>query len=540
MPTPTINLGPYLINVPTETEKGHIRDSLDIGSAALLQGRFLDNTRLEFVDPNNSTRSIILDKTLFGSAVADRLRFARAVNVTGEVTTGSPIPLFDGTEDINLPITINAGAIVESKLAADSVVASKIKDGEITPLKLTANAPDWSGVNLSIFNPGIEFNNGITSDINCSIDFHSSFPKVTYDTRIRRNAGINGDFSILNAGNGAIKIGGLTIASDNTVTSSRQIIGGIEIIGNQINGTFANNAEIAINYENSDSTIANFLNTTIYNGKRETVSKFFGETKTLETYGPCRSITAGQLGWNTAGLESRANTGNALIALHAPAAGAGTAALLKHVRGGDGIEIRNADDTIYAQLKSARITSNDGVVINGVQPTLYLQDTDHRSAMVHVNSNVFYVLRGDGTNSLGWATATLNGPWPMELNLENNYATFGGGMKINGTLSVTGDVIAYSTSDKNLKTNIKNIESPLSKVKKINGVTFDWDASKQETFTGSDVGVIAQEIEAILPDAVTTRDNGYKAVKYEKIIPLLIESIKELKAEIDELKLLIK
>ena len=54
--------------------------------------------------------------------------------------------------------------------------------------------------------------------------------------------------------------------------------------------------------------------------------------------------------------------------------------------------------------------------------------------------------------------------------------------------------------------------------------------------TGHDVGVIAQEIEEVLPEVVQTRDNGYKAVKYEKIVPLLIEAIKELKQEIEELK----
>ena len=53
---------------------------------------------------------------------------------------------------------------------------------------------------------------------------------------------------------------------------------------------------------------------------------------------------------------------------------------------------------------------------------------------------------------------------------------------------------------------------------------------------GHDIGVIAQEIEEILPDVVETRDNGYKAVKYEKIVPLLIEAVKNQQKQIEELK----
>jgi hypothetical protein len=92
---------------------------------------------------------------------------------------------------------------------------------------------------------------------------------------------------------------------------------------------------------------------------------------------------------------------------------------------------------------------------------------------------------------------------------------------------VAGDIVAFYTSDKALKDNIKKIDKPLEKITKLNGVTFEWN-DKQCTHTGKDVGVIAQDVEQVIPEAVTTRENGYKAVKYEKIIPLLIESIKEL------------
>ena len=109
-----------------------------------------------------------------------------------------------------------------------------------------------------------------------------------------------------------------------------------------------------------------------------------------------------------------------------------------------------------------------------------------------------------------------------------------GGVGIGGDLFVGGDIAAYATSDQRLKDNITPIPNALNKVLSISGNIFDWnDKSEKE---GTDLGVLAQEVLEVLPEAVTTRDNGYLAVRYEKLVPLLIEAIKELKAEIDELK----
>ena len=111
------------------------------------------------------------------------------------------------------------------------------------------------------------------------------------------------------------------------------------------------------------------------------------------------------------------------------------------------------------------------------------------------------------------------------------------GVDIAGALTVTGDITAYYSSDKRLKTNIDAIESPLTKLSKISGYTFDWrEEHGVHTNKGRDIGVIAQEIEEVLPEIVVERDNGYKAVRYEKIVALLIECIKEQQVQIDELK----
>ena len=107
-----------------------------------------------------------------------------------------------------------------------------------------------------------------------------------------------------------------------------------------------------------------------------------------------------------------------------------------------------------------------------------------------------------------------------------------------GRIDASNDVVAFSTSDLRLKYNIVPIPNPIAKIEAIGGYTFDWKPEHKDLhgFEGHDVGVIAQEIEVILPEVVTTRDSGYKAVKYEKIVPLLIEAIKDLQKQIDELK----
>jgi len=106
---------------------------------------------------------------------------------------------------------------------------------------------------------------------------------------------------------------------------------------------------------------------------------------------------------------------------------------------------------------------------------------------------------------------------------------------VTGTLQVTDDITAFWSSDERLKDNITPIDDPLSKVLSISGNTFDWNDNSRKT--GShDVGLIAQEIEKVLPEAVIERPDGYLAVDYIKVVPLLVEAVKELSAKIDSLQ----
>lgn len=103
-----------------------------------------------------------------------------------------------------------------------------------------------------------------------------------------------------------------------------------------------------------------------------------------------------------------------------------------------------------------------------------------------------------------------------------------------GDVSADGDVAASVSSDIRLKEDIKPIQDALGKVNKLSGNTFKWKDCA--TYNGDDVGVIAQEVQEIVPSAVKERYDGYLKVDYTRLVPLLLESIKELSAKVQELE----
>jgi len=105
-----------------------------------------------------------------------------------------------------------------------------------------------------------------------------------------------------------------------------------------------------------------------------------------------------------------------------------------------------------------------------------------------------------------------------------------------GDLHVDGDVIAFSTtvSDERLKENIQVVDNALDKVSQLKGVTFDWKKDGEHS-----AGLIAQDVEKVLPSAVKEKglpfkaddDQEYKTVEYSQVTSLLVEAIKELREE---------
>ena len=153
-------------------------------------------------------------------------------------------------------------------------------------------------------------------------------------------------------------------------------------------------------------------------------------------------------------------------------------------------------------------------------------------------------------NNASFISMTNATSWGLYVAADGDARVFLGGST--GKISITS-TITQNASDVRLKTNIKVIDNPIEKIKKIRGVTFDWidNITTEYDFhpdSMHETGVIAQEIQEVIPDAVATApfngnytkksgtDNNFLTVKNEKIIPLCIEAIKELSAQVELLK----
>jgi hypothetical protein len=173
---------------------------------------------------------------------------------------------------------------------------------------------------------------------------------------------------------------------------------------------------------------------------------------------------------------------------------------------------------------------NYGITLSGT--TFRLEDDRRR------NSTSVDIYSGN-THDFTWYDADVGIRWytagAEEMRLQND-----------GTLHVDGDVVAYSTtvSDKRLKDNVVTIDNALDKIKKLRGVEYVWNAGYRKG--KKDLGLIAQEVEEVLPEIVHEHEmplmedgvegEVYKTVDYEKMVGVLIEAMKEQQTQIDSLK----
>ena len=164
-----------------------------------------------------------------------------------------------------------------------------------------------------------------------------------------------------------------------------------------------------------------------------------------------------------------------------------------------------------------------------------------------ITNNVVGLWISTGPHKVGIGSARTDAAtnWAVDLRFYTHYATtsnldhtyetmrLGG----DGTLTVTGDVVAYgSPSDSRLKIIKEKVPNALASVLKLNGYRFDWKEVNHLKNYKEDIGVIAQEVAELFPELARTNVDGNMSVRYQGLTAVLIEAIKEQQKQIEELK----
>ena len=318
--------------------------------------------------------------------------------------------------------------------------------------------------------------------------------KAVYLDGAGSGAAVVDAFTNLNLG-GTTVVDDLTISDDLTVTDDLIVNGDIDLEGSiDVNGTM------------------------------EADAITLGGTALASLFSPLAGggdiVTTGALnsGSITSGFGSIDNGSSTITTTGAISAGSLTA------NGGvtidnitiDGTEIDLSSGDLTLDVAGEIILDSDDGVIRFKDAGTQIGNFANNSSNFHVNVSVqdkdFVVNGNDGGSTITAMTLDMSGA---------------------GAATFNNDVTAFS--DKRLKTDISNIENGLDKVMKMQGVHYkrnDIEDAKPQ------IGVLAQDIEAIVPEVVLTADDEIqtKSVDYGKLTAVLIEAIKDLKAEIDELK----
>jgi len=194
---------------------------------------------------------------------------------------------------------------------------------------------------------------------------------------------------------------------------------------------------------------------------------------------------------------------------------------------GTGLSGTSYNGSTAVTIANSGVLSNiagSGISVSGGTGNVTITNTGVTSAVAGTGVSVSGAT-GAVTISIGQSVATSATP------------TFAG-LTINGAITATGDITAYYTSDKRHKNNIQIIPNALEKVSKLNGVTWEWNDDVNEvTKSTPKTGLIAQDVQSVLPEVVKEREDGFLSLDYSKMMGLMVEAIKEQQTQIHKLNL---
>jgi hypothetical protein len=176
------------------------------------------------------------------------------------------------------------------------------------------------------------------------------------------------------------------------------------------------------------------------------------------------------------------------------------------------------------------------IALNTLSASVYQVDVTQSTNITTVSASAWGAFQSASSYSSSFASRLATEEFKSTIFATTGSNTFKDNQIISGSLNVTGDVVAYSTSDERLKDNIQLISNPIQKVNQLRGVEFDWNDKSMFKAGKHDYGVIAQDVQKVLPELVKETHSGFLGVDYDKIVGLLIEVVKEQEKRIKELE----
>jgi hypothetical protein len=446
------------------------------------------------------------------ASTATTLQTARTINGTS----------FNGSANITIPNLVSGSSQVT--LASTTGFGTYIDQALLTTSNVTHNNVTVSG-NLTV--------NGTTTTVN-------STTLAIADNVIE-----------LNYGGSAVRAGILAKDATGTLTSGSLLwdgtndywIGGAS--GSELPFVTTTGTQTLTNktISGASNTISNIANASLTNSSVTIGSTAISLGSSATTIAGLTSVTSTGFTGVLTGNASTATTLQTARTINGTSFNGSADITIPNLVSGSS-QITAASTTGFATAVKTQLDAN--TVVSGSAQINVASTTGDIALGTRTSGNyVATITAGTGVSSTGATTGegiahTISIGQAVATSSNVQFNSLGIGMAASATagrIDATNDVVAYSSSDIRFKENVTPIENPLEKISKIGGYTYDWKEENkiEHGYEGNDVGVIAQEIEEVLPQLVQTRESGYKAVKYDKLVALLIEGIKHQQTQIDEL-----
>ena len=494
-------------------------------SGSLAFGEPYVNTTLGTLQIGGETGDITLGASGTGSAgqfssiSGSGLDITGNANIAGNLTLGGAITIGDASAD-----TVNVVASLSSSLIPQTTNAFDL--GSVTKI--------WRDLYISTGSIKVVANGAVVSTLSTNTDGSQNLPNGLTVS-------------------GSLKVSGSLVVSGSTSFEKKVRIG--KNIGNSLNSQFDNALEIGSNPDiNAGGAIflANNIGTNTWGILSDTVNAFqianneSFNTRAIKLYNTSSKIEflySGSLAEEGAGFHNIRFDENGIIPHTSNRYDLGSATNIWRdlYISQNSIKIVDTTGSIISTISTNANGSQNftnGIIVTGSIVGLIAATNGVVSGSSQITFSGISSLPTlvSGSSQVTLSSTTGYGSILNQAVLTTSSPTFAG-LTINGAITATGDITAYYTSDKRHKNNIQTIPNALEKVTKLNGVTWEWNDDVHEvTKSTPKTGLIAQEVQEVLPEIVKTRDDGFLALDYSKMMGLMVEAIKELSAKVKELE----